>query len=328
MQCPSLVTVLSISLATASLTALAIAEPISTDLAVRTELHAIETLTLSDRQFLGGDADGTATTIAGELRIAAGAGRLPVVVLQHGSGGVGANIEMWEREFNALGVSTFTLDGLTGRGLTQVITDQALLGRLNFILDIYRALDVLAKHPRVDSRRIALMGFSRGGHAALHASLTRFHKMWNKSGIAFAAYIPIYPDCATAYISDTDVADSPIRIFGGTPDDYDPIAPCKAYVERLKAAGRDVEVTEYPHAPHSFDDPRLPSSVVVVGGQTVRHCVIREAAPGVLIDAATNEPFTYKDSCVELNPHVGFDPTAAAAAKASVKQFLKTVFGL
>src|ERR1700677_3940987 len=189
MQCPSLVTVLSISLATASLTALAIAEPISTDLAVRTELHAIETLTLSDRQFLGGDADGTATTIAGELRIAAGAGRLPVVVLQHGSGGVGANIEMWEREFNALGVSTFTLDGLTGRGLTQVITDQALLGRLNFILDIYRALDVLAKHPRVDSRRIALMGFSRGGHAALHASLTRFHKMWNKSGIEFAAYI-------------------------------------------------------------------------------------------------------------------------------------------
>ena len=90
---------------------------------------------------------------------------------------------MWEEEFNAIGVSTFTLDGLTGRGLTQVITDQALLGRLNFILDIYRALDVLAKHPRVDSSRIALMGFSRGGHAALHASLTRFHKMWNKSGI-------------------------------------------------------------------------------------------------------------------------------------------------
>jgi dienelactone hydrolase len=325
MKCPDLISVLSISLATASL---ATAEPVSNNLAARTELHAIETLTLSDTQFLKGDADGRATTITAELRIAAGTGRLPVVVLQHGSGGVGANIEMWEREFNAIGVSTFALDGLTGRGLTQVITDQALLGRLNFILDIYRALDVLAKHPRVDSRRIALMGFSRGGHAALFASLTRFHNMWNKSGTGFVAYIPFYPDCATAYISETDVADSPIRIFGGTPDDYDPIAPCKAYVERLKAAGRDVEVTEYFHAPHSFDDPHLPPSLVVAGGQTVRHCLIREDAPGLLIDAATKEPFTYKAPCVELNPHVGFDPTAAEAAKVSVKQFLKTVFKL
>jgi len=174
---------------------------------------------------------------------------------------------MWERELNAIGVSTFALDGFTGRGLTQVSTDQALLGRLNFILDIYRALDVLAKHPRVDSQRIALMGFSRGGQAALYASLTRFHKMWNRSGIEFAAYIPFYPDCATTYISDTDVADRPIRIFGGTRDDFDPIALCKAYVERLKAAGRDVEVTEYPNAPHAFDIPLLPPSLVIAGGQ-------------------------------------------------------------
>jgi dienelactone hydrolase len=319
----SLTAALSISLATASL---AMAD--SDDLAARTELHAIQTLTLSDTQFLKGDATGRPTTINGELRIAPGRGRLPVVVIQHGSGGVGANIEMWEREFNAIGVSAFAVDGLTGRGLMQVITDQALLGRLNFILDIYRALDVLAKHQRVDTQRIALMGFSRGGHAALHASLNRFHKMWNKSGIEFAAYIPFYPDCATTYLSDIDVADRPIRIFGGTPDDYDAIAPCRAYAERLKAAGKDVEVTEYPHAPHSFDDPHLPPSLVVPGGQTLRHCVIREEVPGLLIDAATKEPFTYKDACVELDPHVGFDSTSAEAAKVSVRQFLKTLFKL
>lgn len=307
---------------------MAIAEPLSHDMAARTELHAIETLTLSDAQFLKGDPNGKATTTTGEFRIAAGSGRLPVVMFQHGSGGIVANEEMWAREFNAMGVSTFALDGFTGRGLTQVNTDQALLGRLNFILDIYRALDVLAKHPRVDSQRIVLMGFSRGGQAALYASLKRFQKMWNRSGIEFAAYIPFYPDCATAYISETDVADRPIRIFGGTPDDYNPIALCKAYVERLKAAGRDVEVTEYPNAPHAFDVPLLPPSLVVAGGQTVRHCVIREEPAGLLIDASTKELFTYKDPCVELNPHVGFDPAATEAAKMSVKQFLKAVFKL
>jgi dienelactone hydrolase len=321
----SLIVALPMSLA---VTSLAVGEPVSSDMAARVELHAINTMTLSDAQFLTGDANGKATVITGQLRIAAGSGRLPVVVLQHGSGGMAANIDVWEREFNAMGVSTLALDGFTGRGLTQVNTDQALLGRLNFILDIYRSLEILAKHPRVDDQRIALMGFSRGGQAVLYASLARFNKMWNRSGVEFAAYIPFYPDCATTYLSDTDVADRPIRIFGGTPDDYNPIVLCKAYVERLKEVGRDVEVTAYPNAPHAFDIPLLPPTVVVSGGQTVRHCVIREEPAGLLIDASTKQPFTYKDPCVELGPHVGFDPAATEAAKISVKQFLKTVFKL
>jgi hypothetical protein len=71
MKCPSLIAVLSISAAAASL---AIAEPASNDLAARTELHAIETLTLSDTQFLKGDTNGKATTTSGEFRIAASIG--------------------------------------------------------------------------------------------------------------------------------------------------------------------------------------------------------------------------------------------------------------
>ena len=63
------------------------------------------------------------------------------------------------------------------------------------------------------------MGFSRGGQAALYASLDRFNKLWNKSGVQFAGYIPFYPDCSTTYATDTEVAARPIRIFHGTPDD-------------------------------------------------------------------------------------------------------------
>jgi dienelactone hydrolase len=210
-----------------------------------------------------------------------------------------------------------------------LLSNQALLGRLNFVLDIYRALDVLAKHPRVDSQRVALMGFSRGGQAALYASLKRFHRMWNRSGIEFAAYIPFYPDCATTFVADTEVADRPIRIFGGTQDDYNPIALCKAYVERLNAAGRDVQVTEYPTASHAFDNPLGPVPPAVVGGgQSVRHCTVREEPTGVLINASTREPFTYKDSCVEIGPHVGYDAAATVAVKASVQEILNKVFTL
>jgi dienelactone hydrolase len=299
------------------------------DIAARTELHAIDTLTLPDQKFLKGEAEGKPTTVTGEFRIAQGSGRLPVVVLMHGSGGMGPNIEMWSKEFNAIGISAFAIDGFTGRGLTSVSTDQAKLGRLNFILDIYRALDVLTRHPRVDASRVALMGFSRGGQAALYASLNRFHKMWNKSGIAFAAYVPFYPDCMTGYIDDTDVADRPIRIFGGSADDYNPIAACNTFLSRLRAAGRDVEITEYPNASHSFDNPLGNTKPAVSkNAQTVRHCVISEGPEGVLIDTATNAPFTYKDPCVEFDPHTGHDPAATEDAKKSVKGLLRTVFRL
>lgn len=302
--------------------------PSPKDIAARVELHPIASQTLSDQQFLKGEA-GTPVTVTGEFRIAQGAGRLPVVVLIHGSGGIGANMEPWTQRFNAMGISTFVIDGFTGRGLTSVNTDQARLGRLNFIVDIYSALDILAKHPRVDPDRVALMGFSRGGQAALYASLSRFQAMWNKSGLQFAAYIPFYPDCATTYLTDTDVAARPIRIFHGSPDDYNPVASCKAYVQRLHDARHDVALTEYPGAQHGFDTPLNVGTVAVAANaQTVRACSIREAEGGVLLNARSGQPFTYQDDCVQLNPHVGGNAEATQAARVAVTDFVRQLFKL
>jgi dienelactone hydrolase len=298
-------------------------------IAARTELHAIQTMTLSDQQFLKGESTGDQVTVAGQLRVAQGAGRLPVVVLQHGSSGYAANVDAWSREFNEMGISTFALDGFTGRGLIEVNSNQALLGRLNLILDDYRVLDILAKHPRVDPSRIVLMGFSRGGQAALYASLKRFNQLWNRSGIEYAAYIPFYPDCVTTFLADTDVASRPIRIFGGALDDYNPISACKAYVERLKRAGRDVELTEYPNASHAFDNPLgAQPAAVSPKFQSARRCRIREETEGLVINLDSRQPFTYKDACVELGPHLGYDPEATQSAKVAVKGFLKALFKL
>src|SRR4030095_13958746 len=188
--------------------------------------------------------------------------------------------------------------------------------RLNMIVDAYGMLAVLAKHPRVDPQRIVLMGFSRGGQAALFAAMKRSHEHWNKSGAEFAAYIPFYPDCMTSYRADTEVAARPIRIFHGTPDDYNPVAPCKAYVGRLKAAGRDVQLTEYANAQHGFDNVLgSPTPTVAKNAQTVRRCRISEDAQGRLVNTATGQPFTYKDACVEHDPHVGHDAAATVAVR-------------
>jgi len=306
------------------------AQSMPKEVATRVELYPIPSLTISDQQFLAGDANGKPVTVAGELRLAQGSGRLPVVVLMHGSSGVGASIEPWVHQFNSMGISTFVIDGFSGRGLTAVGPNQALLGRLNFIVDIYRSLEILAKHPRVDRDRIVLMGFSRGGQAALYASLDRFNKLWNKSGLQFAGYIPFYPDCSTTYLTDTEVAARPIRIFHGTPDDYNPVASCKAYVARLQDARRDVVLTEYPDSAHGFDAGLLGVSTIAVSAnaQTARHCHIREGEGGVLMNADTQAPFRYQDSCIELNPHVGGNPTTAEQARKAVVEFLQGLFKL
>jgi dienelactone hydrolase len=306
------------------------AQSMPKEIAARVEIHAIPSLTISDQQFLTGDANGKPVTVAGEFRIAQGTGRLPVVVLMHGSSGVGATTEAWVHQFNAMGISTFVIDGFTGRGLTVVGPNQALLGRLNLIVDIYRSLDILAKHPRVDPERIVLMGFSRGGQAALYASLDRFNKLWNKSGAQFAGYIPFYPDCSTSYLSDTEVATRPIRIFHGAPDDYNPVASCKAYVARLADAKRDVVLTEYPDSQHGFDAGLLGVNTITVSAnaQTARNCHIREGEGGVLMNADTSAAFGYNDACIELNPHVGGNPATAETARKAVSEFLQALFKL
>src|SRR5215813_13062219 len=108
----------------------AVADPSLKDLAARTELHPIETLTLSTRQFLTGDKSAKAVTIAGELRFPQGAGgQLPAVILQHGSGGPNARDELWAKTFNEMGIASFLVDSFSGRGIVSTSTNQACSDR-------------------------------------------------------------------------------------------------------------------------------------------------------------------------------------------------------
>src|SRR5262245_20570933 len=138
---------------------------------VRIEVHSIETVTLTEQQFLTGAKYGTPATIAGILRVRSGTDRRPAVVLVHGSGGVGTNVERWAQELNGIGVAAFILERITSTA-----ADQEQLAHVAMIVDAYRAVALLARHPRVDPARIAIMGFSKGGFVALYASLKRFQR--------------------------------------------------------------------------------------------------------------------------------------------------------
>jgi dienelactone hydrolase len=297
---------------------------------VRTEVHPIQTMTLTDQQFLTGSKDGKPTIVAGVLRIPqAGTDRLPAVILLHGAGGIGGQVHYWQQQLNDIGIATFAIDYFTGRGIENMNADQTKLGRLSAMIDLYRALALLGTHKRIDPNRIAVMGFARGGDVALYSSLTRFQKMYAPEGLSFAAYLSFYPWCGTSYLEDEAVSSKPIRFFNGAAADYTPIAPCRAYVERLRKAGKNVQLTEYAGAWHAFDNPlHKETPVTFPTWLTLRRCSMKEESPGRVVNVETKQPFTWKDPCVEKGPHVAYNSVALNAATVAVKDFLQTTFRL
>ena len=294
----------------------------------RIELHIFDSVTLTDQQFLAGTKDGNAVQVAGELRLAPGTERAPAVVLIHQCSGIGANVERWAEVLNGIGVGVFLVDSFTSRGIVETCTDQTRLGNLGMIIDAYRALDLLAKHPRVDASRIAIMGFSKGAFAALYSSLKRFQRMYGTDGIEFAAYLPFYGRCETRYIDDEKVAAKPIRLFHGEDDDYIPIAPCRAYVERLRKKGVDILLTAYPNARHSFDNPLYPALRTLPDAEVSTRCRREERQNGVIFNLDTNRPYSQKDACVTRGASIGFNAEAQSAAVMAVTAFLTDTFHL
>ena len=293
----------------------------------RIELHTLQSTTLTDQEFLTGKKEGKPVIVPGELRIPTpGTDRLPAVVLVHGSGGVSGYVDEWAQWLNAMRVATFVFDSFTPRGIVSTVNDQSQLGRLAMIIDAYRALERLGRHPRIDPQRIAIMGFSRGGSATLYASLTRFQRMYGSAaGPEFAAYIVFYPDCRTTYLHDQDVAAKPIRILHGKADDYNPVDACRLFVERLQRGGKDVQLSEYADAHHVFDWPALKTPLKLPQAQTTRRCRPEEAADGLIINSQTRQPFTYADPCVELGPTVAYNAKAHSEAQKAVQELVTDV---
>ena len=274
-----------------------------------------------------GAKDGVPAHIGGELRLPAGTERVPAILLVHGSGGVGANVDRWARELNGIGAAAFLLDCFTGRGIAQTITDQTQLSGMAMIVDAYRALALLGKHARIDASRIGVMGFSKGGFTALYASVQRFQRMHGAGG-EFGAYVAFYPPCNTVYIKDEEVSDRPIRVFHGTADDYVSVEPCRKYVERLRRAGKDVELVEYAGAGHVFDNPLYSQPSFLPDAVTGSNCLWEERPGGEIVDAKTGQAFSWSNPCMQRGATVAHHAAATAAATAAVRKFVSQALGL
>ena len=246
----------------------------------------------------------------------------------HTSSGIAVHLDRWAQELNNIGVAVFLLDSASGRGIVNFATDPANLSYLQLIVDAFRALDMLAQHPRIDRDRIAVMGFSMGALPAVYSSNERFWKLYGSADIQFAAHIGVYGSCNTVFRGDDKVTGKPIRMFKGTLDDFGLIEPCREYVSRLKQASADVVLAEYPGAYHFYDWFNLKEPVKFSQAPSRRNCSLVEGERGQLLDARTGKSFDPNVSCTEKGGTVAYNEAATVATTTAVKEFLAATFGL
>jgi len=219
-----------------------------------------KTLTLTSDQFMAGSKVGEDVVISGALNFPKGAGKVPALIISHGGCGIARNETGWVDELRPLGLATFFVDSFGGRSIRCFPADSTLNRRAQ-VLDLWRALALLSTHPRIDSKRIGLMGFSRGGRVVILAA-DSLQSPYFPPNVDVAVYLAVYPSLPPeAEYASWQLHARPIRIFQGMLDDVTPLAAARRFVEVQRAKGFDVKMFEYPNSRHVFDNPGLPPAV-------------------------------------------------------------------
>jgi len=246
----------------------------------------------------------TPLQVAGVLNIpTAVQGKMPAVLITHGSSGVDSRGTYHAEELNKAGIATLEIDmwaarGLAGGSEARPATVQETLP------DAYGALKFLSAHPSIDPARIGIMGFSWGGVMSM-LTATQKYAAQAAPGQQFVAHAPFYPLCwGYNVVPGYDFANltgAPLFIQAGSADEYDDPDSCQKLVDNLSPADRaHVMLTVYPGATHGFD--RL--------------------APAV--DAEDSYSHKGQGGIVHVEP----SPEAAEASRRAVVAFFQKSFGM
>lgn len=205
------------------------------------------------------DWNGKSILIGARLQLPADAkGRIPAVIMMHGTGGIRYSGVYYAAALNGAGIATLEVDQWGGRGLPGGASSRPKQ-RGDFLPDIAGAYRLLGERPDIDGSRIGLMGSSMGGGETLLMMTRRNSDAILGHGIQFKAAVALYPVCwLYNHVPEADFSDlveSPIRIMVGTADDYD--GGGKACEELLSGlAPQDaahVSLRIFPGATHIFD---------------------------------------------------------------------------
>jgi len=198
-------------------------------------------------------------TIAGRLLIPEIEGRLAAVIILHGSAGPSEREGGYAGPLNEAGFVTLELDQWSPRGLAGGSEGRPRTVQ-ETLPDLYGARAWLAAHPKVDGRRIGVLGFSFGAVASMLAA-TRARNTPFLGDDHFAALMPVYPVChlynRAAGFEFADLVDAPVLIVTGALDGYDndPDAGPSLAASLAPADRAKVRCQVMTGAHHGFDMP-------------------------------------------------------------------------
>ncbi|MBF0324772.1 MAG: dienelactone hydrolase family protein [Alphaproteobacteria bacterium] len=194
------------------------------------------------------------------LRLPDRTGRVPAVVVLHGSGGIDGRGAFYASALDQAGVATLEV-------FMFAPGKRPKDGPAATLTHAFGALKYLAARPEIDPERIAVMGFSFGASLTLRtASLPTWEDFADDLGHRrFAAHIALYPVCTTQSRMTVDPAANgfgaftgftarPILILAGGQDDYGAPDDCQRLIDLWHGrTGAALELEYYPNATHGWD---------------------------------------------------------------------------
>jgi len=281
----------------------------------------------------------TPATVSGELYLPPKAsGPVPALVLLHGSGGLegptGTNIRKWAGSFASWGVAAFVVDSFGPRGIKETGTNQGQLSGWADDADALSALKVLAADPRIDKDRIGVVGWSRGGEAALNTTLEAVRKSVITDDLKFALHVVFYGPATFQYRGRTDK--SPMIFLHGEADNYVIPGPTREFADWAQSQGNPVTFISYPKALHDFDVLGQFSGFVKTLETSAKCDLVTDLSNGHTLrmnhvdnpKVSAEDIRAYIKSCIGHGASLGYNAAARADAVEKVHAFLKQNFQL
>ncbi|MBS0308307.1 MAG: acyltransferase family protein [Proteobacteria bacterium] len=193
-----------------------------------------------------------------------GAGPFPaLVLLPDCSGRLGEGMRLWVKAALTQGYAVLPVDSMRGQPTNCRAPLKISIARR--IKDAYDALGHLRTLPTIDTKRIAVAGFSQGAVVSLllgSKGVATMYGMRQPGKHDFAAVAALYPLCYfPAYHGAADVeflrpdTDKPLLALMGGQDIYAPAYDCLIGLNKLKKQGAPVTWQVFPDAGHGWDIP-------------------------------------------------------------------------